>query len=86
MHGGTEGERGLEARALHGVGTAVRTPDQPVPLQPVEIAPYGLLGDPEFGGELADVHGSETAGRFQNSPSSLLGVHGDTSVSRLRAW
>jgi hypothetical protein len=58
---------------------------QPVLLQHVQIAPHGLLGDPEVSSELSDVHGSRTACRFQNPASSLLGVHGDTSVSRLRA-
>jgi hypothetical protein len=65
------------------MGTAVGSPNQPVHLQQVQIAPNCFLGNPKIGSELSDIHGPATARLFQDSASSFIGVHGDTSVSRL---
>ena len=85
VHGGAEGEGGLETGGLHGVGAAMGTPDQTVLLQHAQIAAHGLPGHPEVRGELADVDDPGTPRHVEDLPTAFLRVH-TASPASLRAW
>ena len=63
---------GLEAGALDRIGPAVRSPEQPMVLQYLQIAPDGLCRDLQLVGDVADRNVPGTSGMSKDQSATLV--------------